>query len=520
MRSVMKHSFAQVPRANIPRSQFNMPSGHKTTIDADYLYPVYIQEVLPGDTPRINANFFARMTTPIYPLMDNLFLDSFWFYAPTRTLMSNWEKFLGAQDNPGDSIDFTIPKMTIPSGGFSELSLADYLGLPPNIEFGSEVPISALPFRFYNKTWNDWFRDQNLQDSVTENVGAGPDNPTQYTLLKRGKRHDYFTSCLPNPQKGDTAVSLPLGTQAPVISNDTQFELDIGGAASTAVTQENSGGLRMLRAGNTNTGAAVWGDETGLVADLSTATAATINAIRLAVTTQQFLEADARGGTRINELILSHFGVVVPDYRVQRVEYLGGASHPVGINPIPQTSSTDATTPQGNIAAFGTAFSSGSGFNKSFTEHGYIMCLVNIRADLTYQQGVHRHWTRQTRFDYFWPEFQHIGEQVVSQYEIEAAGDSGDDDVFGYQERFAEYKFMPSRISGKMRSAATGTLHAWHLSENLSNPQLNDTFIQSNTPMTRVLAVSNEPHFILDCYFNCSMLRPMALYGTPGLARF
>ena len=527
MRSVMKHSFAQVPKATIGRTRFNRSHGHKTTIDADYIYPVYVDEVLPGDTLSLRGNYFARLATPIYPIMDNLHLDVFYFAIPMRILWTNWNKFLGAQDNPGDSIDFTIPTMAAPaSTGYAQLTLADYFGLPPGIP---DFTHSAMFFRAYAECWNEWFRDENLQDSITVSKADGPDSTTNTALQKRGKRHDYFTSCLPWPQKSDTAVTMPLGTEAPVLGLGvpTSASFFSGAGQDVHETGVDDTWTDYMNI-STGTGFDVMlveedpnrADAPYIRADLSSATAATINAIRLAVTTQQFLERDARGGTRINEIILSHFGVMTLDSRVQRPEYLGGGTVPVNIHTVAQTSETN-TTPQGTLSAFGTVLES-NGFTKSFTEHCIVLGLVNVRADLTYQQGLHKMWSRSTRFDFFWPEFQHIGEQAVLQQEIELTDPAGgtNDDVFGYQERYGEYRFMPSRISGLFRSSATGTLDPWHLSEELSAPALDSTFIPSNTPMARVKAVTSQPDFILDCYFDISHVRPMALFGTPGLARF
>lgn len=524
MRSVMQHSFGRVQPPSVPRSQFNRSCGHKTTIDADYIYPVFIDEVVPGDTFKMRANMFARMATPIYPIMDNLYLDTFFFYVPYRLVWTNFPKFLGEQEDPADSIDYTFPVFDTGTNGAIAGTIWDYFGIPDV----DDVDINALPLRAYQLIVKDWFRDENLQDSPTIDKGDGPDSTTTTSLQKRGKRHDYFTSSLPWPQKGSTSVSLPLGTSA-----DIKYRADFSSTSTTgddkfvvakAEVGTGAGDWRYGTALDTDTGRLPDGVKHNLYADLSTATAATINALRLAVTTQQFLERDARGGTRQNEIILSHFGVVVPDFRVARPEYLGGSSTPIKIHPVPQTSGGAddvAATPQGTMSGFGTVFTSEPGFNKSFVEFGLVIGLVNVRADITYQQGIERFWRKQTRYDLYWPEFANLGEQSVLYSEIYAASDAAgtNDNVWGYQERYAEYRYKPSRISGAFRSNHASTLDPWHLSEILSSPALDSTFIVSNTPMARVEAVPAEPDFILDCYFDLQCVRPMPLYSTPGLTR-
>ena len=521
-RSVMKHDFARAPAADIQRSSFDRSCALKTTFDAGWLVPVLVDEVLPGDTFNLRMHAFGRLATPIHPIMDNMFLDSFFFFVPNRLLWNNWERFNGAQDDPDDSTDYLVPTLTTVAG-FTEGSLSDYFGLPTGV---AGLEVNSLHHRAYNLIWNEWFRDQNLQDSVPKVVSNGPDNEANYVLLRRGKRHDYFTSSLPWPQKGP-AVPLPLGEKAPVIGigKPTQsYEAvtsapvyETGGSASTTYA-----GWRLI-AGSVDQQFFVEEDPDnagypGIYADLTDATAATINQIRQAFQIQKLYERDARGGTRYTEIVRSHFGVTSPDARLQRPEYLGGGSSPINVNPIAQTSSTDGTSPQGNLAAMGTVSLNNHGFTKSFTEHGVLIGLVNVRADLTYQQGLNRMWSRQTRFDFYWPALAHIGEQAVLSKEIFADGTVNDDDVFGYQERYAEYRYKPSQITGAMRSNAATPLDTWHLSQDFATrPVLDNTFMVENPPVDRVIAVPTEPHFIFDAFFNIRCARPMPMYGVPGL---
>jgi hypothetical protein len=503
--STMNHDFSRVPKAEIQRSVFNRDHGLKTTFDAGYLIPILFDEALPGDTYNVRMTGFGRLATPINPFMDNLYIETFFFAVPYRLIWDNWEKFCGQQDNPGDSTSYLVPEV---SGTVTNSSLYDYLGVPTGIS----LTWNNFAGRAYNLIWNEWFRDQNLQNSVVVDKDDGPDTLSDYVLLKRGKRHDYFTSCLPWPQKGD-AVELPLGTQAP-IKADALVNVDYIGVEDNTGTLRNmkydgSAGIYLASAGS---------PDDALYADLSTATAATINQLREAFQIQRLYERDARGGTRYTEIVRSHFGVVSPDARLQRPEYLGGGKDRINVNPIPQTSSTDATTPQGNMSAFATTGFSGHGFSKSFTEHSVIIGMACVFADLNYQQGLPRQFSRRDRWDFYWPALAHIGEQAVLNKEIYAQGTTADDDVFGYQERFAEYRYKPSQITGQMRSNYAQSLDSWHLAQDFSSlPALNASFIEENPPVDRVVAVTSEPDIILDAHFNMKCARPMPTYSVPGL---
>jgi hypothetical protein len=508
MPSTLSKDFSRVPKVDIQRSVFNRDHGLKTTFDAGYLVPIFYDEALPGDTFTMDANGFGRLATPINPFMDNLYIETFFFAVPYRLIWNNWEKFCGEQDNPGDSTDYLVPQTT---ATVTNSSLYDYFGVPTDVN----LSFNNLCGRAYNLIYNEWFRDQNLQDSVTVDKGDGPDTATDYTLLKRGKRHDYFTSALPWPQKGD-AVSLPLGTAAPVTTDaDNGDRLRI---QSTNTTNPYS----YLNAGSDPANYVTVQDTTTtgdvLYADLSDATAATINQLREAFQIQRLYEKDARGGTRYTEVIQSHFGVTSPDARLQRPEYLGGGKDRININPVAQTSSTDTTTPQGNLSGYGTTGFTGHRFSKSFTEHSVVIGLACVFADLTYQQGLARHFSRQTRWDFYWPALAHLGEQAVLNKEIYAQGTAADDNVFGYQERYAEYRYKPSQITGQMRSNFAQSLDTWHLAQDFGSlPALNASFIEENPPVDRVTAVASYPNLILDMYFKLKCARPMPTYGVPGL---
>ncbi len=521
--SVMSHTFSEVPKAKISRSSFDRSHGYKTTLDAGYLVPILVDEALPGDTFSVNMTGFARLATPIKPFMDNMYMETFFFAVPNRLLWNQWEAFMGNNANengaPDDDNEFEVPTMTIASGlpEAREQSIYDYMGLPINSD--AQVTFNALPLRAYAKIYNEWFRDQNLQEPVIENSDNGPDSPNDYELLRRGKRHDYFTSCLPWPQKGE-AVSIPLQSDAPVVplSDQLNFPTFLQGGGPSGFRLEGSDTRDIKTEVDNLDGVVLRWDQPNLVADLSGASATSINDLRTAFQLQKMLEKDARGGSRYTEVIHAHFGVTSPDARLQRPEYLGGGRTRVNINPVEQTAVTDPTiSPQGNLAAYATAALQNHGFTKSFTEHSTIIGLVNIRADLTYQEGLNRMWRRRGRYDFFWPSFQHIGEQVVWADEIYASSDNDVNPVFGYQERYAEYRYFPSQITGKFRSNAPDSLDIWHLSQDFAGtPKLNGDFIQDDPPIDRVIAIPSEPHMLLDCYFNMRCARPMPLYGVPG----
>lgn len=564
---VRGHRFSDAPAMYMKRTKFDRSHVYKTTFNSGKLIPVFVDEVLPGDTTRMSVNYFARLATPVKPIMDNIYLDWFFFFVPNRLVWEHWQNFCFEQEDPDDSTDYVIPTVTATGNSDNAYvgSLWDYFGLPVNTS-GNLSGISALPFRGVYLIWNEWFRDENLQKSVKIQKGdtnevlnsarsaeqpswvftSGTNIVPGLACPPRGKRHDYFTSALPWTQKGP-GVSIGLAGTATLVDPSpvsgyfvqqsdnrlgaAQFLRD-GGVHETAVENGTlsytAGGYSVAIAGHAASGrdystvtaqpGSSWLSKDAY-ADLDSSSIFTINSLRTAFQMQKFYERLARGGSRYTEVLRSFFGVVSPDARLQRPEFLGSFTKMVNVNPIAQTSATDSTSPQGNLSAYGVTAAKFHGFTKSFVEHGYIIGFVCARADLTYQQGINKMWLRSTVYDFYWPTFAHLGEQAIELREIYAQGVEADTTVFGYQERYAEYRYKPSQITGKFRSSVTGgTLDKWHLSQFFKNaPALNEEFIVENPPIERIIAVPSEPEFLLDIGFRYTTVRPMPMFGTPGL---
>lgn len=531
------NQFNNIAPNPIPRSAFKRDFTRRTTFNQDYLVPIFVDEIIPGDEVNLTMKAVTRMSTPIKPLMDNLYMETFFFFIPNRLVWDNWEKFQGQQTNPGDSTTYTIPMLNfsqapLSTTGFPVESIFDYFGLPTLVSGLQDI--SALYNRAADLCWNEWFRDENLQNSLTIPTGDGPDNPANYALRKRNKRKDYITSCLPWPQKGD-AVTIQLAGSAPVIGTGKALAFTDGtsnfglitngsGLLAGASTSYNANVGTTASTLNSPASKAVGlktSGDTGLVTDLFSASSVTINALRQAALYQQIKELDARGGTRYVESIYTRFGVISPDFRLQRPELIGQGSSRVNIYAVPQTSATASETPQGNLAAFGTSVITGDhGCRYAATEHGMIIGFANVRADLTYQQGIPKMFLRRTRLDFYEPLLNGLGEQTVTNAELYAQGTTADQSAFGYQERFAEYRFKNSEITGKFRSTDPQSLDVWHLAQEFGSlPALNSSFITEAVPMARVLAINTEPSFISDIAYNYTHVRPMPIRSNPGITR-
>jgi hypothetical protein len=526
METVMQHDFGMTPSVDAPRSLFNLSHGHKTTIDVDYIYPLAVLDVLPGDSFNFRASILARMNTPQFPIMDNVYLLEEAIWVPTRLVWENFRKFCGEQDNPADSIDYAIPQFSsfTPTAG----TLHDYLDLPIN---GVAMTPNSIYHRAYNLCYNSWYRDQNLIDSVVVDTDDGPDTDTDYVLQKRGKRFDYFTQALPNPQKFD-AVNLPLGTTAPVlgIGKDTATF----GTTPSPTLQETGGSGTVIyssaaQIGQSNSNQHFYVEEDanntgypGIFADLTNATASTINDLREAFSVQKLLEMDQRGGTRYPEILANHFSVQFYEPSV-RPEILMVNKTPLNVTPVAQTANNSlsgtSTTGSGDLSAYATFGSTDGSFTKSFHEHGMIFYMVSVVADLTYSEGLPIRYTKQTRYDYYWPALMGLGERPILNQELFYSGTPATDEAaFGYIPHWDEYRFEKSKITGTMRPSHASSLDAWHLSQEFgSTPTLNQTFIECDTPLDRVLYSATEPDFTVDCFFDIKAARTLPTYGIPGL---
>lgn len=530
--------FALTPRANIPRAVFLQEHQLKTTLDVDYLVPIYCDEALPGDMYEGSVQLLARLQPLLFPLMDHVTLETFFFSVPMRLLWKNFKKFMGEQASPSDSISYTIPQVVSAANGFPVGSIYDYFELPTvgQIAGGATKSVNSLPLRAYNFIWHEWFRHQDLQDyqwAAGTTDGDGPDNVATFALLKRNKQHDYFTSALPWPLKGGVNVTLPLAGNANVLGiavdstptgatsgppGNQYKEADATtGADWDAYFAPDVTNATVIRANTAR-------DKPVIYADLSSATGASINALRLAFASQVYLERDARGGTRYAESLVTHWGVHAQDFRLQRPEYIGGGKSAFQTSAIPQTSKSEASNPLGTLAGQ-SMVSDQHHFRAHVMEHSYIIGLVNVRGQITYQQGLRRMWTRSTRFDFADPAFADLGEQAIRVDEIYAKGNADDDDVWGYQERYAEYRHHPSAVTGLFKGTSASNIDTWHLAEEFgSKPELNDDFIPCNTPMSRALAAgssANGMQVIMDTAWRVRLTRNLPVYAIPGtLGRF
>lgn len=556
-RNVESHFALNPTRIDMSRSTFDRSSSVKTSFNVGDIVPFFLEEVLPGDTFNVRTSKVVRMQTLLTPMMDNVYLDSYYFFVPNRLVWNHWKEFNGENTESAwiPTTEYSVPQITAPSAGWSVGTLADYFGLPTGV---GGLSVSALPFRAYALVMNEWFRDQNLQDPLVVPVDdatvAGVNSGNFVTDVAKGglpyiaaKYHDYFTSCLPSPQKGpDVTLSVasqgnlpvvPLTDKVPASSVSTNMMLQVASGSSWNDTGTNAYPLYVQRGqGPSGYGVRAYGDGVSVSTDAEkmapanlwainsgNAIVATINQLRMAFQIQKLYERDARGGTRYIEVLKSHFGVTSPDARLQRPEYLGGNRVPINVNQVIQQSGTGAgaDTPQGTVVGMSQTTDSNHDFMKSFTEHGYIIGVMVARYDHTYQQGIERHWSRKTRFDYYWPVFANIGEQAVLNKEIFAQGTAKDNEVFGYQEAWSDYRYKPNRVTGEMRSAYEQSLDVWHLADDYASlPSLSDSWIREDkNTVDRVLAVKSSvsDQLFADIYVSNRATRPMPMYSVPGL---